>query len=363
MRLLEHQAKAVLARYGIRAPKGVLLKGEADLARAEALGFPLVLKAQLPIGGRGKAGAVVKVGSREGLAGSYADLKGKVIQGLAVDEVLAESFFPHASELYVSYFENRGERCFSLIAAAAGGVEVEDVREKLVLNFGLEGPTASQYGGAAEYLKVPADALTPLLRALYRAFEETEAELVEVNPLAVAGDGSLLALDAKVILDDNSLFRRGELKPYLPHDVSVEEAERYGFNFVPLPGKVAVVGNGAGLVLATLDMVSSLGRSPACFLDLGGGATPDRVLSALKFLSESLPNMEVLFVNVFGGITNSVVVAEGFLEAKKRGYLSRPFFLRLSGAGDAEARELLKESGIDSFIDVEDALQALKRWN
>ncbi|MEM0286775.1 MAG: succinate--CoA ligase subunit beta [Nitrososphaerota archaeon] len=364
MRLLEYQAKELFKKYGINVPNSLLINNVEELEGAKNLGFPLVLKAQLPVGGRGKSGAIVKVKNESELKQAYLTLRNKTIQGLKVDKILAESFFNHTSEFYVSYFENRSDRCFSIIATAAGGIEVEEVKEKFVSNFGLEGPSDEQLNQAASYLGfngVLKDRCVSLMKKLYKVFDESEAELVEINPLAVS-EGDFAALDAKIILDDNALFRRPELKPYLPEDVSVEEAEKFGFNFVPLDGDVAVVGNGAGLVLATLDMVSSIGLSPACFLDLGGGASPERVQSALEFLSTSLPNMKILFINVFGGITNSVSVAQGFLEAKGRGFLNKPFFLRLSGAGEIEARELLRKNGINSFIDIEDALKALKEY-
>jgi succinyl-CoA synthetase beta subunit len=364
MRLLEYQAKALFSKYGIPVPEGALVK---DLEEAKQFcllhGYPVVLKAQLPIGGRGKAGAILKSSGDEELRESWLKLKGRTFNGLQVESVLVEPFLEHRSEFYASFFENRGERCFSMIVAPAGGVDVEQISEKHMSNFGLEGPSEEQYISAARSLSLPPGQegeLRELLKKLYTLFDSSEAELAEVNPLAYTGD-SFIALDAKVVLDDNALFRRPELKPFLPKDPTEEEAERYGFNFVPLDGNVAVVGNGAGLVLATLDMVSARGISPACFLDLGGGASPERVQAALRFLTDSLPKMNLLFINVFGGITNSVSVAEGFLECRKQGILSKPFFLRLSGSGEIEARELLRRNGIDSYIDVEDALDALER--
>lgn len=355
-----------MTKYGLQVPKGKVVRNVDDaITSANELGFPLVLKAQLPVGGRGKAGLIVRVSSKDELERKFNELTGKVLQGMKVEEVLMEPFVAHDRELYVSLFENRGDRCFSMIVSPSGGIDVEEVKDKYVTNFGLDGPGQNQYQEAASFLgltRVEKERFLDTVKKLYNLFDNSEAELVEVNPLAYSSNGSFIPLDAKVILDDNALFRRPELKPYLPKDVSVEEAEKYGFNFVPLDGDVAVVGNGAGLVLATLDMVSSKGFTPACFLDLGGGAPPDRVLAALELLSNSLPNMKALFINVFGGITNSVSVAEGFLEANRRGLLRKPFFVRLSGAGEEEAREMLRKNGIQSFIDLEEALEALGRW-
>src|SRR5579884_442978 len=348
MRLLEYQAKELMSKFGLKVPKGKVVSDYNEAERfARTIGYPVVLKAQLPIGGRGKAGLIVRVKEPEEMKASFEKLKEKVVSGYRVDKVLVEPF----------------------IASSSGGIDVEEVKDKYLANFGLDGPSEQQYSKAASYLKLTSkerEKFLSIAKKLYSLFDRSEAELVEVNPLAYVSDSNsndFVPLDAKIIIDDNALFRRPELKPYLATDISVEEAEKYGFNFVPLDGDVAVVGNGAGLVLATLDMVASKGLTPACFLDLGGGATPDRVLAALELLSKALPNMKALFINVFGGITNSVSVAEGFLEAKRRGLLSKPFFIRLSGAGEQEARKLLEDNGIQSHIDVEDALDALSRWS
>ncbi|MEM0118264.1 MAG: succinate--CoA ligase subunit beta [Conexivisphaerales archaeon] len=369
MRLLEYQAKELMSKFGLKVPRGKVVSDVSDAERfARTIGYPVILKAQLPIGGRGKAGLILKVKDDTELQANFRRLQETRVSGYTVREVLVEPFLAHDRELYISLFENRGDRCFTLIASSSGGVDVEEVKDKYVANFGLGGPSEEVYSAAASYLKLTSkerERFISTAKKLYTVFDSSEAELVEVNPLAYVSNSSsndFMPLDAKIILDDNALFRRPELKPYLPSDISVEEAEKYGFNFVPLDGDVAVVGNGAGLVLATLDMVSSRGLTPACFLDLGGGATPERVLAALELLSKALPNMKALFINVFGGITNSVSVAEGFLEARRRGLLSKPFFIRLSGAGEDEARELLRQNGIDSHIDVEEALDSLSRW-
>ncbi len=366
LRLLEYQAKSLFKSYSVPVPEGVVVDSlQAAVEAGRSLGYPVVLKAQLPLGGRGKAGLIKSVREESEMGSAFSSIFGRTVQGLSVDKILVEPFFNHESEMYVSYTENRSERCFSIVVSPAGGIDVEQVKEKFMANFGLDGPTDEIISQATKYLGLPSSALSKcssLLKALYSAFNGSEAELVEINPLVYSSKNGFMALDAKVILDDNALFRHPELKPYLPHDISVEEAEKFGFNFVPLDGEVAVVGNGAGLVLSTLDMVASRGLSAACFLDLGGGASPDRVRAALQLLSSALPNMKALFVNVFGGITNSVSVAEGFLDVKRSGYLTKPFFLRLSGAGELEARDLLKKNGINSFIEIEHALDALEEW-
>jgi succinyl-CoA synthetase beta subunit len=302
--------------------------------------------------------------SRDDLQPAYEKLTSLVVSGLHVDEVLAEEFLPHEKEFYCSFFQNRGQRCFSLIMTKEGGIDVEEVKDKEVSDFGLDGPSEADYDKAASYFQLSgsdADSLKALLKALYSLYDGAEGDLVEINPLAFASGKGFTALDAKVIVDDNALFRHPELQKYVRRNSTEEDAEKYGFNFVSLDGDVAVVGNGAGLVLATLDMVSYKGLKPGCFLDLGGGASSDRVLAALRLLSAQ-PNLRAYFINVFGGITNGVSVAQGILDAKAQGILTKPLVLRLSGAGDVEAREMLGKEGISSFIDEQDALVAVGRW-
>jgi succinyl-CoA synthetase beta subunit len=365
MRLLEYQAKEMFREYGIPVPSGFLVRSGADLVPAvEKVGIPLVLKAQLPVGGRGKAGAIVKVMEEEELMPAFEKLSSLVISGLQVKEVLAEEFFPHEKEFYCSFFQNRSQRCFSLIVTKQGGMDVEGVGDKEVVDFGLGGPTDSDYERAVSYFQLAEEdavALKGLLKALYSLYQGSEGDLIEINPLAYTPGKGFAALDAKVIVDDNALFRHPELQRFVRKDSTEEDADKYGFNFVSLDGDVAVVGNGAGLVLATLDMISSKGLKPGCFLDLGGGASSDRVLAALKLLSAQ-PNLRAIFINVFGGITNGVSVAEGILLAKSQGILTRPLVMRLSGAGDAEAREMLQKEGLKSFLDEQEALSAAGAW-
>jgi succinyl-CoA synthetase beta subunit len=365
MRLLEYQAKELFRDYGIAVPSGFLVQSGADLTAAvEKVGIPLVLKAQLPVGGRGRAGAILKVMEKEGLMPAYEKLSSLVVSGLQVREVLAEEFFPHEKEFYCSFFQNRSQRCFSLIVTKEGGIDVEQVKDRAVVNFGLGGPSDADYERAVSYFELAGEdaaGLRGLLRALYSLYQGAEGDLIEVNPLAFTPGKGFTALDAKVIVDDNALFRHPELQKFVRKDSSEEDAEKYGFNFVSLDGDVAVVGNGAGLVLATLDMISSKGLKPGCFLDLGGGASSERVLAALKLLSAQ-PRLRAIFINVFGGITNGVSVAEGIIQAKAQGILTKPLVMRLSGAGDVEARELLAKEGLRSFMDEQEALSAAGMW-
>jgi succinyl-CoA synthetase beta subunit len=365
MRLLEYQAKELFREFGIAVPSGLLVRSADDLASTvEKVGVPLVLKAQLPVGGRGKAGAIVKVMEKEELLPAYEKLSTMTISGLAVKEVLAEEFLPHEREFYCSFFQNRSQRCFSLIVTKEGGIDVEEVKDREVVDFGLDGPSESDYDRAVSYFQLAegdAADLKALLKALYSLYQGVEGDLIEINPLSFTPGRGFTALDAKVIVDDNALFRHPELQKFVRKDSSEEDADKYGFNFVSLDGDVAVVGNGAGLVLATLDMISSKGLKPGCFLDLGGGASSDRVLAALKLLSAQ-PNLRTIFINVFGGITNGVSVAEGIILAKSQGILTMPLVMRLSGAGDVEAREMLAKEGLKSFTDEQEALTAAGVW-
>lgn len=362
MRLLEFEAKELFRQYGVPVPKGLLAKSVKEaVEKAKEIGLPVVLKAQIPVGGRGKAGLIQKAKDEKEVKEKAKQIFGRHVGQYVVDKVLVEEFSPHEGELYMSIFLDRGERRFSFILSREGGVEVESVKDKKVLGFNhWEMPKEVmeegwRYLGLPEALK---ESYYSLVKALHRLSEAVEAELVEINPL-VYDDKSFKALDAKIIIDDNALFRHEELEKYSKKTELEKLADQYGFSFVPLEGDVAVVGNGAGLVLSSLDLVTFKGKRPACFLDVGGGAPADRIYAALKVVSE-IPNLKAVFMNIFGGITNCLEVAKGVIRARDDGIIKVPLILRIAGTEEERARELLKEANITSYIDVEDALKALE---
>ncbi len=360
MRLYEYQAKELFRQYGIPVPMSILARDVAEVRPAfEKLNHPVVLKSQVLAGGRGKAGGVVVV-EDEGKAESEATkIFALPIAGEKPAVLLVEEAQTHDSEMYLSVTLDRGERSFVAIAASAGGINVESLTGKVIRKVPLEGIDSHFAGEVAKLLGLD-EALSPqfvsILLALERLSREKECELAEINPLAVGG-GSLLALDAKVIVDDNALFRHPEFAKLHPEDEFEGEASRQGFALVRLGGDVGVVGNGAGLVLSTLDLVGDAGGNPACFLDLGGGAQQDRIEAALRLVNR-LPGVERILVNIYGGITRTTDVAEGIKVVLSEGPV-RPLYVRLSGVEEDEARRLLQGTQVKLYPSAPDAVNAV----
>lgn len=359
MRLLEYQAKSLFNEYGIPIPKNHVANNFDEVKQsAEKLGFPLVLKAQLQVGGRGKAGVIKICKKLEELKSLYDDLTSKTVQGEKVKTLLLEQFAEYANELYLSIYLNRSKRCYSVIASAEGGVEIENVGNKVIVDVGIDGPTGKDLENIASKLKLNGNSAKNFVEfgsKLAKLVLEKEADLAEINPIAVRSDGTLLALDAKVIVDDNAMFRHEELKKYEDTTTLEAEAKKSGFSLVELDGNIAVIGNGAGLVMSTLDMLSDHGGRPACFLDVGGRATTESVLTALTLISR-IPKVKAILVNLFGGIVRTNVVAQAIIDAYKNGIINVPVFARISGAESDKAKEILSGSAAKMFPSVEDAI-------
>lgn len=276
MRLLEYQAKKLFSDYNIKIPKGLTSK-DIDQARKDAkeLGFPFVIKAQVPVGGRGKAGAIQKCRNQDEFELKYPQILEMSVKGEKVRAILLEKMAEYKKELYLSLFLNRGKRCYTIIASSDGGVEIESVKNQVIREVGLGNVEKGIAEDVAKEIGLEGNSIpdfVDLLQKLSKLTIEKEAELAEINPVAVLNDGSLLALDGKVITDDNSNFRHAELTKFLERTELEERAEKSGFSLIELDGDIAVVGNGAGLVMSTLDMLSDNGGKPACFLDVGGGS-------------------------------------------------------------------------------------------
>ena len=361
MRLFEYQAKDLFKAYGLSVPKSVLAGTPAEVSEAfRKLSPPVVLKAQVLAGGRGKAGGVVVVSD-----GLQAQAEAERIFGLSIggekpESILVEEAFKHEKELYLSVTLDRGERTFVVIATRSGGVEVEAVADKIVRRIPLTGIDREFAEAVAKELGLPgsqAEQFCGILLDLERLAREKECELAEINPLAVDSGGRLLPLDAKVIVDDNALFRHPEFAKLHPEDEFEGEASRQGFAFVRLGGGIAVVGNGAGLVLSTLDLVGDAGGKPACFLDLGGGAQQERIEAALKLVNR-LPETDRILVNIFGGITRTTDVAQGILTVLGAGPL-KPVYARVSGADEETAKVMLADTPIRLFETAPEAVKAV----
>jgi succinyl-CoA synthetase beta subunit len=361
MRLFEFQAKELFRAYSIPIPKSILAPDLGAVEEAlKALRSPVVLKAQVLAGGRGKAGGVVAVDDEAAARREAARIFDLSIGGEKPASILVEESYPHQSELYLSVSLDRGERSFVAIAASAGGIEVESLSGKVIRKVPLEGidEKFAREVAALLGLREPGRGqFVTILLALERLSREKECELAEINPLAVGTDGKLVALDAKMIVDDNALFRHPEFAKLHPEDELEGEASKQGFAFVRLDGDIGVVGNGAGLVLSTLDLVGDAGGKAACFLDLGGGAQQERIEAALRLVNR-LPEVQRILVNIYGGITRTTEVAEGIRTVLSEGPV-KPLYARVSGADEDSARKLLEGTPVNLFKSAPEAVAAV----
>jgi succinyl-CoA synthetase beta subunit len=370
MKIHEYQAKAILAKFGVPVPRGeVVVKKDEARAAAQRLGTNVVVvKAQIHAGGRGKAGGV-KLGKSPDEASNHAEaILGMTLvtpqtgeEGRVVRRLLIEEGLDIKRELYVGVLVDRELGAPIFMASAAGGMEIEEVAKdhpeailKEVIDptvgfqafqarklaFGL-GLTAEQVGAAV-----------PFFQSLYRAFVETDASMIEINPCVVTGDGKMFALDAKVTFDDNALYRHPEFKELrdLDEETPLEvEASKFKLNYIKLDGDIACMVNGAGLAMATMDIIKLSGGSPANFLDVGGGASEDQVKNAFRILLSD-PNVKAVFVNIFGGILRCDVLASGVVNAAKELKFKVPVVVRMEGTNVKQGKEILTKSGLNFTV-------------
>jgi len=365
MRLLEYQGKMLFNQYGIRIPRAYLAHNTDEAKEAAVrLGYPLILKSQLTVGGRGKAGAIVKCKDDLEMVTKFNELVHKVVKGELPHSILVEEKVDIKKELYLSLFFNRSKRCYSLITSAEGGVEIENVENTIILDIPINGVLSAQAIENVSYKLGLIGNLTTVLSfsdftiKLLNLINEKEAELAEINPIGIIGDGSLIALDAKVIIDDNAMFRHPELKKYQQISELEAQAEKSGFSLVELDGNIAIIGNGAGLVMSTLDMVSDSGGKAGSFLDFGGRATTETIYEALKVISK-IKKIRAILVNLFGGIVKTNLVAQAILEAYKNNVIDIPVFARITGAESEKAKEILRGSQARLYDTVEEAIYAV----
>jgi succinyl-CoA synthetase beta subunit len=362
MRLLEYQGKELFNQFGITTPMSFLASNINDAKKgAQYLGYPFVLKSQLTVGGRGKAGAIQKCKEPSEFESKFNELLNKEVKGELPRGILLEKMVDISKELYLSIFLNRSKRCFSIIASSEGGMDIEQTEKKVIQDIFIDGISLELANDISNKLNIPdnsKNSFVNLLLNLFKLVIEKEAELAEINPLAILSDGSLIALDAKVITDDNSLFRHDDLKIYLYLSDLEKQASKSGFSFVELDGDIAIIGNGAGLVMSTLDMVSDANGKAGSFLDFGGKATSETIYKALEVISE-LPKIKAILVNLFGGIVRTDLVAQGILDAYKNNIISVPVFARISGAQSEKAKQMLHDGKAKLFDTVEEAINAV----
>jgi succinyl-CoA synthetase beta subunit len=359
MRLLEFQGKELFSQFGISVPAASLVNSRDEAIQAATkLGYPVVLKSQLTVGGRGKAGEILKSKNASELLHKFDDLINKEVKGELPRGILVEEVVDIKNELYLSFFLNRSRRCYSLIASAQGGIEIESVDNKVIFDIPLEGLSPEIAEGTARRLGlkgITPTAFVDFTMKLSKLVMEEEAELVEVNPIAMLSDGSLMALDAKVIIDDNAMFRHAELKKYEHISELEEQAGKSGFSLVELDGNIAIIGNGAGLVMSTVDMVTDAGGKAGCFLDFGGGATTETIYEALTVISK-IRTIRGILVNLFGGIVKTNLVAQAILDAYKNDLIDVSLFARITGAESEKAKAMLAGSQAKLYDTVEEAI-------
>ena len=360
--LFEYQGKELLASFGVPVPSGALARTPDEAVAAAAdLGYPVVVKAQVRVGGRGKAGGIRVAGDAAEVAAAAEAILGMDISGHTVARLWIEEASAIAAEHYVSLTLDRSARVHLGLLSLEGGVDIEAVAAtdptavaRLQINP-VDGLTTDQclvwvseagLGGAV------ADAAVELLGRLWSAYAEGDAELVEVNPLVVTADGGLLALDAKVTLDDSATYRHPEWEGYVATqagDARERAARARGLQYVGLEGTVGIIANGAGLAMSTLDVVAQVGGSPANFLDIGGGAKAEVMAAALDVVNGD-PNVAAIFVNIFGGITRGEEVANGIVTALEQLDLASPIVVRLDGTNAAEGRAILAAHESDRLV-------------
>ena len=356
MKIHEYQAKLLLGQHGAPVPGGEVAS-TPDAAReiAARIGKRVAVKAQVHVGGRGKAGGIRLAGTPDEAREAAAAIIGMNIKGLTVQKVLVEEAVEIATEYYLGITLDRDARRDAVIFSVAGGVDIEEVAastpEKIVRSVidPLIGLPAYQgrgilYGAGASRAAIPQ--ITKILGALYRTYLDMDATLAEVNPLAILSDGRVIAADCKIVIDDNALFRHPELNEFKEEaedDPYEAEAHRRGLQYVRLGGSVGVIGNGAGLVMGTLDEVKRAGGSPANFLDIGGGARAEVVRTSLEMVLLD-PNVKGVLFNIFGGITRCDEVARGIIEGTSTMEIKAPIVVRLAGTREAEGREVLSRT-------------------
>ena len=373
MDLLEYQGKQLFARHGIPVPAGKPATTVEDaVAAAEEIGYPCVVKAQVQIGGRGKLGGIKLANNADEAREHAGNILGMDIKGLTVHEVWVEEASDIASEYYASIVFDRSAKASLVMLSTKGGMDIEAVAD--------EDPTAiaklhvdpllgfQEFHGRrlAFEAGVDEDVIRPIgamLAKLYEAYTQEEALLIEVNPLIITGDRELRALDAKVTLDGNSFFRHpenGELSDPSNEDPQEKMAKERGLTYVKLDGNVGILGNGAGLVMSTLDVVAQAGGAPANFLDAGGGSKAEAITAAVEVILSD-PKVTAVLFNIFGGITRCDEVAKGLIEAFAQINPTVPFVVRLDGTNDVAGRELLAEANLPNVHTVATMLEAAEK--
>jgi succinyl-CoA synthetase beta subunit len=365
----EYQAKEILRGVGVPIPSGDIATTPQEAeALARRYGKPVVVKAQVHAGGRGKAGGVKLAKTPEEAREKAEAILGMQIKGLTVEKVLVTEAADIASEAYVGIIVDRASKKAVFMVSPAGGIDIEEVAaetpEKIMRvpvdpRYGLRGYEAMQMGFFLYDDVKKARAAAKIMQQLYEGFAQSGASLAEINPLVVTPAGDVIALDAKMVVDDNELERRPDLEAL--RDETAEEpaevdARKANLTFIKLDGNVGCVVNGAGLAMATMDLVKFYGGEPANFLDIGGSSNPEKVVNALRIITGD-PNVKAILFNIFGGITRTDDVANGIVTATRQNPLKVPIVIRLTGTNEEIAVKILQENGFEAMTDMDEAVQ------
>jgi succinyl-CoA synthetase beta subunit len=370
MKIHEYQAKALFAQYGIPIPKGRAVSSPSEaLEAAQTMGPPpYVVKAQIHAGGRGKGGGVKLAQNLDEFTGRVNEILGMTLithqtgpEGKTVLKVLIEEGVPIAQELYLGIVLDRARACPAIMASRSGGMDIEEVAEKtphLIHREWIDpavGFQAFQARNIVYRLGLPAALVKSgikLITQLVKLFEQLDCSLVEINPLVVTRDDRLMALDGKINFDDNALFRHKEILELMDpseQDPLELEANKYNLNYIRLNGNIGVMVNGAGLAMATMDLIKLYGGEPANFLDVGGGASAETIANGFRIILSD-ERVRAVLVNIFGGILRCDVLAEGLIAAARKVVLQVPLIIRLEGTNVERGRELLNQSGLDFIV-------------
>jgi succinyl-CoA synthetase beta subunit len=369
MKLHEYQSKLLFAEQGVKIPRGRVASTAAEAKTiAEELGVRVVIKAQVLVGGRGKAGGVRLANNPEEAEELATQILGMRIKDLPVRKVLVDEASDLKTEIYLGVTDDRAARCPVIIASAEGGVEIEEVartdpakiiRVHIDPLLGMRDYQARYLASAIELPRHLWREFSKIAMGLYKVYMQSDASLAEINPLVITGDNRLLALDGKMVVDDNALFRHPdlvEMRDIDEEDPVEREARMYGLSYVNLDGNIGCLVNGAGLAMATMDVIKLFGGEPANFLDIGGGASSEKVAAAMKIILADT-SVEAILMNVFGGITRGDEVATGIVAAMKNSKSDTPMVVRLVGTHAEEGREILAQADMVTATSLTDAAQ------
>ena len=370
MDLFEYQGKELYKKYDIATPNSMVVDS-VEKIDATSLKYPLVVKAQVQVGGRGKAGGIKLVSNEEELLAAANEIMGMDIKNHVVKKLLIEEASDVQEEYYISFTLDRSKKQYLMLLSSKGGMDIEKVAEEnpddvikvyIAPSIGIENSIVNEALLEAGIPKEYHDDLEKMISSLFNLFVDGDCDLVEVNPLAIVNEGKVLALDSKISLDMNAVFRHEEYKKF-EEDIPIPDTEKVakekGLNFIKLEGDVGIIGNGAGLVMSTLDVVSSEGGSAANFLDIGGGAKSKTVSDALEVLQDD-ESVKSVLINIFGGITRCDLVAEGIVDATKGKSLPWKIVVRLDGTNAQEGRETLKANPHENIVVAENMKEAAR---